>query len=87
MTAPTIRLLEDLLPFFNTLSQPDQSAHSAASASLSPSKSLMSKSQSAPEFTEVNSNHQALLDVRCKTSKQYVEQIIERDFMETMPRT
>ncbi|XP_064627681.1 protein dopey-1-like isoform X4 [Lineus longissimus] len=88
LTVSNIRTLDDLHGFFNTLYQADLSEKSIPASSqsdLRPSMSAMHKSKSAPEITDLASND-ALYETKAKTWKDYVEEIIERDFLDPVPK-
>jgi hypothetical protein len=90
LTVSSIRTLDDLHGFFNSLYQADLSEKSIPASSqsdLRPSVTAMHKSKSAPDMSEITTNgDDALYETKAKTWKDYVEEIIERDFLDPVPK-
>lgn len=88
LTMGHLRSIAELQPFFNTicLQQSEKSTTSQPKAQavsgLQVPSAGMTKSQSAPDKLEAR---QAQTETQPKTCHQYVEELLERDFLETVP--
>ncbi|CAH1798847.1 unnamed protein product [Owenia fusiformis] len=81
----SIRSLQELQPFFNALVKTNEKReHSYTPTSQSGAIRRPPKSKSLPDFGQYTGD--PLLAEACTNSQQYIEHIIERDFIEMLPK-
>ncbi|XP_074662898.1 protein DOP1A-like [Tubulanus polymorphus] len=89
ITMTEIKSIDELFPFFNTLYHSyhsDSTSIPATTVNQTTCAKTIVKSKSAPDVTNVTSQNQSANNTKGKSWKEYVETLIEYDFIDPVPK-